>query len=191
MAAMHEADDWMPFLDRLGDAAAAAILPHFRTRMDVDNKLAAGFDPVTVADRAAEEAMRALIAAEHPDHGVLGEEFAPVALDAEHVWVLDPIDGTRAFISGLPVWGTLIGLKKAGRPVAGMMVEKRDGPGLGDHETATRERKCELTRLWRGKHAVGHIGEHAAEQDEGYERRPALSQKRTFRIAPWTCSVPA
>lgn len=118
---------WTPFLDRLGDVAAAAILPHFRTRMDVDNKLSSGFDPVTVADRAAEEAMRALIAATYPEHGILGEEFDPVALDAEHVWVLDPIDGTRAFISGLPVWGTLIGLKRNGKPIAGMMVQPFTG----------------------------------------------------------------
>jgi len=124
---MRESQSWTPFLDRLGDVAAAAILPHFRTRLDVDNKEARGFDPVTVADRAAEEAIRALIAAEYPDHGILGEEFAPVGLDAEHVWVVDPIDGTRAFISGLPVWGTLIGLKRDGRPLAGMMVQPFTG----------------------------------------------------------------
>jgi histidinol phosphatase-like enzyme (inositol monophosphatase family) len=137
MPAMHERDSWFPFIDRLGDAAAAAILPHFRTRMAVDNKLEAGFDPVTVADRAAEEAMRAMIAAAHPDHGILGEEYDSHGLDAEHVWVLDPIDGTRAFISGLPVWGILIGLKRWGKPVAGMMVQPFTGERFaGDGRTS-------------------------------------------------------
>lgn len=124
---MQERDDWSAFLHELADAASAAILPHFRTGMDVESKLEAGFDPVTVADRASETAMRALIEARYPDHGILGEEFASVRLDAEHVWVLDPIDGTRAFISGLPVWGTLIGLMASGKPTAGMMAQPFTG----------------------------------------------------------------
>ena len=72
----------------------------------MENKLGgAAFDPVTVADRAAEAAMRTLIGAHHPDHGILGENTAPSGSTPKHVWVLDPIDRTRAFISGLPVWG--------------------------------------------------------------------------------------
>jgi myo-inositol-1(or 4)-monophosphatase len=134
---MSDHPDWTAFLDRLADAASAAILPYFRTRMDVVNKADGHFDPVTVADRAAEEVMRAIILAEHPGHGVLGEEFEPTDVDAEHVWVLDPIDGTRAFISGLPVWGTLIGLKQDGRPVAGMMAQPFTGERFhGDGRTA-------------------------------------------------------
>jgi myo-inositol-1(or 4)-monophosphatase len=134
---MQDSRDWIPFIDRLADAASAAILPYFRTRMDVDNKADGHFDPVTVADRAAEEAMRAIIAAEYPGHGVLGEEFEPTDVDAEHVWVIDPIDGTRAFISGLPVWGTLIGLKRDGRPIAGMMAQPFTGERFhGDGRTA-------------------------------------------------------
>src|SRR5690606_32076837 len=80
-----------------------------------------GFDPVTVADRAGEAAMRALIAARYPDHGIVGEEFGSQHADAEYVWVLDPIDGTRAFITGVPVWGILIGLTHNGRPLLGMV----------------------------------------------------------------------
>lgn len=134
---MQSSESWEPFVDRLADAASAAILPHFRTRMDIDNKRAEDFDPVTVADRAAEEAMRAIIGTDHPDHGILGEEFGSESLDAEHVWVLDPIDGTRAFISGLPVWGTLIGLKRAGRPVFGMMAQPFTGERFsGDGRSA-------------------------------------------------------
>jgi histidinol phosphatase-like enzyme (inositol monophosphatase family) len=126
-AGMH---DLSRFLDELADVSGHAILPLFRSRLEVDNKLAQGqFDPVTAADRAAETAMRTLIGARFPEHGILGEEFGSERTDAEYVWVLDPIDGTRAFISGLPVWGTLIGLKHAGKPVLGMM-----------HQPFTRER---------------------------------------------------
>jgi myo-inositol-1(or 4)-monophosphatase len=105
----------------LADAAGATILPHFRTPIPVDNKDAAGFDPVTVADTAAETVMRQLIAERHPDHGVIGEEFAAVESAGAYNWILDPIDGTRAFITGYPLWGTLIGLLDGDRPVIGMM----------------------------------------------------------------------
>ena len=115
-------EDLAAFLDEMAEVSGRAILPWFRQRLDVENKLGDGaFDPVTVADRAAEEAMRRLLAERFPEHGILGEEFGREREDAEHVWVLDPIDGTRAFISGLPVWGTLIGLKHFGRPVLGTM----------------------------------------------------------------------
>src|SRR5690606_38071826 len=79
------------------------------------------FDPVTAADRAAEQAMRALIREKFPAHGVIGEEFGPERADAEYVWVLDPIDGTKSFISGMPAWGTLIALTRGGQPLFGMM----------------------------------------------------------------------
>jgi len=113
----------LAFVDELADAAADSIMPHFRAAAAVENKDAAGFDPVTVADRAAEAAMRRLIAATYPDHGIVGEELGNERADADHVWVLDPIDGTRAFITGLPVWGTLIGLLHHGVPVFGMMAQ--------------------------------------------------------------------
>ncbi len=109
------------FFDRLADAAKAETLPRFRTGISVVNKEAAGFDPVTEGDRAAEAAIRSLIESHFPDHGILGEEFGNVGLDRDYVWVIDPIDGTRAFISGLPVWGTLIGLYHKGEAVMGLM----------------------------------------------------------------------
>jgi myo-inositol-1(or 4)-monophosphatase len=115
------------FLDRLADVAADSIMPHFRAAPLVEDKGSAAFDPVTIADRAAESAMRTLIAANYPHHGVIGEEYGPEREDAEFVWVLDPIDGTRAFITGLPVWGILIGLLHAGRPVLGMMAQPFTG----------------------------------------------------------------
>lgn len=106
---------------RLADASGAVILPHFRTPIAVDNKADKGFDPVTVADTAAEQAMRALIAKLHPDHGIIGEEFSDVAGAGRYNWILDPIDGTRAFITGYPLWGTLIGLVDGETPLVGMM----------------------------------------------------------------------
>lgn len=110
------------FLDELADASAKSILPLFRSALVVENKLAGQhFDPVTAADRAAEVVMRDLILDRFPNHGILGEEFGNDRTDADYVWVLDPIDGTRAFISGLPTWGTLIGLTEKGRPVQGVM----------------------------------------------------------------------
>src|SRR5580704_12828487 len=111
------------FLDALADAAEAAILPLFRTRLAVEDKGAAGFDPVTLADRAAEAAMRQLIGQRYPEHGIVGEEYGAERAGAEFVWVLDPIDGTRSFIAGLPLWGVLIGLLREGRPVLGMMAQ--------------------------------------------------------------------
>jgi histidinol phosphatase-like enzyme (inositol monophosphatase family) len=108
------------FLIELNAAAARAILPLFRGDHGLDNKGAGrGFDPVTEADKGAERAIRALIAHRHPDHGVIGEEYGEDRPDAEFVWVLDPVDGTRAFIAGLPLWCTLIGLRHHGRPVLG------------------------------------------------------------------------
>ncbi|MEO3384782.1 histidinol-phosphatase [Mesorhizobium sp. CAU 1741] len=109
------------FMMRLADAAAEQTLPRFRQAGLVDNKLTTGFDPVTEADREAELAIRALIREAFPDHGILGEEFGSENSDARHVWVIDPIDGTRAFISGMPLWGTLVGLTDNGDAVEGMM----------------------------------------------------------------------
>ncbi|WP_306118725.1 MULTISPECIES: histidinol-phosphatase [unclassified Roseitalea] len=109
------------FVRRLAAAAAAETLPRFRASGAVTNKTSAGFDPVTEADRAAERVLRALIAEAFPDHGIIGEEFAPVGADRSHVWVIDPIDGTRAFISGLPLWGTLVGLTVDGVARCGFM----------------------------------------------------------------------
>ena len=109
------------FADTLADAARAAILPYFRAEHGVEDKGVASFDPVTLADRAAEQAMRALIEREFPAHGVLGEEFGETKGSSGYQWVLDPIDGTRAFIAGLTSWGVLIGLYLEGQPLIGVM----------------------------------------------------------------------
>lgn len=114
--------DFTAFLDRLASASGETILPFFRTSLSVDNKNdGRDLDPVTEADRAAEAVMRRLIKANFPQHGIVGEEFGDERPDAEYVWVLDPIDGTKSFISGLPIWGTLIALMHHGVPAFGMM----------------------------------------------------------------------
>jgi len=114
--------DFAAFVDELATVSGETILPFFRTTLSVDNKAGQhGFDPVTAADRAAETAMRALIRRTFPGHGVIGEEFGSEHPEAEYVWVLDPIDGTKSFIAGMPAWGTLIALTRKGVPVFGMM----------------------------------------------------------------------
>ncbi|MGE3144065.1 MAG: histidinol-phosphatase [Pseudorhodoplanes sp.] len=146
--------DFEAFVDRLATVSGETILPFFRTTLSaVDKSTGTRFDPVTEADRAAEAAMRALIAEHFPTHGVLGEELGNERTDAEYVWVLDPIDGTKSFIGGMPVWGTLIALTRLGEPVFGMMHqpfigERFTGDGLNARyrgpagERALRTRAC-------------------------------------------------
>jgi histidinol phosphatase-like enzyme (inositol monophosphatase family) len=117
----QEIQEYRRFAERLADEAALAILPYFRAPLEVEDKGGARFDPVTEADRAAERVMRELIGREYPGHGILGEEHGTQAGADGLTWVLDPIDGTRAFITGLPLWGTLIALNDGTRPVVGVM----------------------------------------------------------------------
>ena len=107
----------------LAGLAGAAILPHFRALTAVDSKLDAGFDPVTVADRAAEAAIREHLSATAPDDGVIGEEFPRKPSANGRNWIVDPIDGTRGFIMGLPTWGTLIALHTGERVTTGLMAQ--------------------------------------------------------------------
>ena len=111
------------FAHRLADLAGDVIRPYFRQRLDVTDKgIAKGvFDPVTAADKGAEQAIRALIERERPDDGILGEEFGEKASGNGLTWVLDPVDGTRAFITGRHEWGCLIALEKDGQAVLGIL----------------------------------------------------------------------
>lgn len=113
---------------RLADAAGAAILPWFRQRLDISNKAASGFDPVTRADEQAEQAMRVLLAETVPDDAVTGEEYEATGGTSGWTWVLDPIDGTRAFIAGTTTWGVLIAACWQGEPVIGVI----DQPFVGE-----------------------------------------------------------
>jgi histidinol phosphatase-like enzyme (inositol monophosphatase family) len=119
---------------RLADAAGAAILPHFRRLDGIDVKDDA--TPVTVADRAAEQAMRELLAAERPDDGILGEEFDDIAGTGERLWVLDPIDGTKAFTAGKPTFVTLIALFERGVPVLGVIDQPYNRERWAGHDGA-------------------------------------------------------
>jgi inositol-phosphate phosphatase / L-galactose 1-phosphate phosphatase / histidinol-phosphatase len=112
-------DAFLALALRLADAAGGEIRPHFRNLAAVEEK--PDLTPVTVADRAAEAVMRTLIEAHFPDHGILGEEFGQVRGNSEYVWVLDPIDGTKSFISGVPLFGTLIALTRDRRPILGII----------------------------------------------------------------------
>ncbi|WP_420541549.1 histidinol-phosphatase [Rhodosalinus sediminis] len=114
--------------DRLADAAGRAILPWFRAdTLGTTDKGAGGFDPVTEADRAAEAAMRDILDAERPEDGILGEEFGTRAGRSGLTWVLDPIDGTRAFLCGAPTWGVLIALSGPEGPLYGVVDQPYTG----------------------------------------------------------------
>lgn len=114
-------DELTRFFNQLCKLASVETLSRFRKSVDITNKLSEGFDPVTEADKAAEQVIRKAILERFSDHGILGEEFGATNPNAEYQWIIDPIDGTKAFISGLPSWGTLIGLYKSGKPFAGVM----------------------------------------------------------------------
>ncbi|WP_088343530.1 MULTISPECIES: histidinol-phosphatase [Rhodomicrobium] len=149
MTGVTVTDDFVSFAHKLADLAGDVIRPHFRARGAIDNKLDVGFDPVTEADRGAEQVMRRQIEQTFPSHGILGEEFDDKPAAGPYRWVLDPIDGTKAFILGLPTWGTLIGLTHEGVPLLGMM----DQPYTGE-------------RFWNslsGAHFRGSAGEQLIE----------------------------
>ena len=124
------------FAGRLADASGAVIRQYFRQPVDVEAK--ADLSPVTIADRAAETAIRELIAETFPAHGIFGEEHGRERIDADNVWVIDPIDGTKSFISGVPLFGTLIALVRDGRPVLGVIdqpVSRERWVGAAGHPT--------------------------------------------------------
>jgi len=149
-------DEIVDFACRSADAAGTVILPHFRKGPATEDKTgdAMGqFDPVTVADKGAEQAIRMLIEKERPQDAILGEEFGNKDGTSGATWVIDPIDGTRAFIAGMPTWGTLIGYNDGERPVVGIMDQSFVGdrfvgwPGgaalmRGDVITPLKTRPC-------------------------------------------------
>jgi myo-inositol-1(or 4)-monophosphatase len=120
---MASLDELVRFANRLADASGEVIRPWFRRPIDVTDKGTgrAGFDPVTEADREGEAVLRRLIKETYPTHGILGEEHGREAGTDRLTWVLDPIDGTRAFICGMPQWGTLIALNDGTRPILGVL----------------------------------------------------------------------
>ena len=127
----REIADYVAFACHLADLAGPTILPYFRQRIDVENKMAGrGYDPVTLADKAAERAIRDEIQRVHPGHAILGEEHGVKAGTDGLTWIIDPIDGTRAFIIGQLHWGVLIALNDGTRPVVGVMHQPYTGETL-------------------------------------------------------------
>lgn len=124
------ASSLLPLAHTLADMAGKAVLPYFRKPLQVENKAGGlgGFDPVTAADRAAERAISRHLAKAEPDHAIVGEEFGRRDGAGRFTWVVDPIDGTKAFIMGSPLWCTLIGLLDDGVPALGIM----DQPFTGE-----------------------------------------------------------
>lgn len=136
-----ELDDLLRLADALADESGAIIQRHFRTGIAVEDK--ADLSPVTAADREAEAAMRQLIEQRYPAHGIIGEEYGTKRPEADYVWVLDPIDGTKSFITGKPLFGTLIGLMHEGRALLGVI----NHPALGERWLGARGRPA----LFNGK----------------------------------------
>jgi fructose-1,6-bisphosphatase/inositol monophosphatase family enzyme len=112
-------DAFLKFLELLARESGRIIRRYFGEELSVERKSDAS--PVTIADRQAEEVLRGLIGREFPDHGLIGEEFGETNADAEYVWIVDPIDGTKSFVAGVPLFGTLIGLLHKGEPLVGVI----------------------------------------------------------------------
>jgi myo-inositol-1(or 4)-monophosphatase len=128
---------YVSFIRELAEASARVILPYYGAR-DMGLELKGDSSPVTLADRGAEKVMREMIAARFPEHGIVGEEFGTERGDAEFVWVLDPVDGTKSFILAVPLFGTLIGLLHRGRPIVGCIHQPVLGQlMIGDGTTTT------------------------------------------------------
>jgi len=137
----HDVPDYealLSFAKKMADRSAVEIMRLFRQEIDIANKEGdEGFDPVTDADRTAERVMREMVKKHWPDHDFFGEEFENQNRNAEYQWCVDPIDGTRSFIMGIPTWGTLIGLKKSGLPYLGLMNQPFTSERYWSTETET------------------------------------------------------
>lgn len=197
---MATADLFLDHVVAVARTAGAVAHGAFRMGVDVDDKAAFGgacgspFDPVTRADREAEAAARRAIATRFPDHGVIGEEYGEDRPEAEFVWVLDPIDGTRAFISGLPLWTTLVGLLREGRPWLGAIHQPcLDELFLGGPEGTVLLKEGAPSRPVRTR-ACASLGEATlsttdpflfqAEEAEGFARL-----RRACRLARYGCDA--
>jgi inositol-phosphate phosphatase/L-galactose 1-phosphate phosphatase/histidinol-phosphatase len=161
----HELDDFITLALRLADAAGEAIRPYFRQPLTVDDK--ADLTPVTIADRAAEQAMRSLIESRFPEHGIIGEEFGRLRDNAEFVWTLDPIDGTKSFISGVPLFGTLIALTRANHPILGVI----DQPISRERWVGRRYPLCHDSRHVQGWRRRGFLPGFGHGQTHALRRR--------------------
>lgn len=123
---------YLKFAEKLADATQSVILKYFRSKLNVTNK--PDESPVSEADTHAEKIMRSMIEKNYPEHGIIGEEFGSIKLESEFVWVLDPIDGTQSFVTGKPIFGTLIALLYQGTPIVGVI----NMPALSERWTGAK-----------------------------------------------------
>ena len=165
------AEMYLQFAQELADASGDAIRPWFRSRLDVQRK--GDGSPVTEADRSAEAAIRERIADRFSDHGVIGEEFGSEHADAEWVWVIDPIDGTGAFVAGLPTFGTLIGLMHEGAPLLGVL----DQPILNDRWCGVNYPEV-MRRATHNSHVVHTSSTTSLESSIGFATTPDMFEGR-------------
>jgi histidinol phosphatase-like enzyme (inositol monophosphatase family) len=180
---MRDLDAYLDFACRTALAAAPAILPHFRVAIDVEDKPGSplGYDPVTIADRAAETVIRDAIARAYPTHGVFGEEHGRQPGTSPYTWVIDPIDGTKSFILGQLHWGTLLALNDGARPVVGVACQ----PYVGElfcaaHGGTARWRRGREERVLRTRRCHDHA--HAI---------VATTDPRHFRSGPELAALDA
>lgn len=151
----------------LAEVARAETLRYFRSPvLAPDNKAATGFDPVTEADRACERAMRAILAERRPDDAILGEEYGPAPGTSGLTWVLDPIDGTRAYLCGAPTWGVLIGVTDSQGPIYGLI----DQPWTGER--------------FEGGAGIARATAPQGDRDLGVRRGVALGQATLMTTYP-------
>ena len=176
--------EYLGFARSAARAAGDAILPYFRSRMQVTNKLSGqGFDPVTLADQAGERVIRAAIEDAYPDHGIFGEEFGLKSGNGL-TWVIDPIDGTRAFMTGMLHWGVLLALFDGEQPIVGVMYQPyTDELFSGDNESAWYERAGESQSLVTS--ACRRVDE-ACLSTTGIEWLPASKQGRFRQLSQAT-----
>ena len=161
------AEMYLQFAQELADVSGDAIRPWFRSRLDVQRK--GDGSPVTEADRSAEAAIRERIADHFSNHGVIGEEFGSERADAEWVWVIDPIDGTGAFVAGLPTFGTLIGLMHEGAPLLGVL----DQPILNDRWCGVNYPEV-MRRATHNSHVVHTSSTTSLESSIGFATTPDM-----------------
>lgn len=168
----------------LADAAGAVIRPYFRAGVEVDDK--ADASPVTIADREAELAMRRLIEARFPDHGIFGEEHGIVRGDADFVWILDPVDGTKSFVAGLPLFVTLIALTWRGKPILGVIdqpIMNERWIGAQGHGTTLNGKPVHVRQGRELSQAIAFFLPHAGPDDPDEQALDALRRRiKLFRL---------
>jgi histidinol-phosphatase len=181
-------DEYLEFACRVVELAGKVILPLFRCDIGVENKSSSGYDPVTRADKEAEQIIRTEIARAYPEHSIFGEEYGRSDETSPFTWIIDPIDGTRGFVMGLPQWGTLLALNDGLRPVLGVMHQPFvEETFVGSRRGAYLRRRGSVRSLYaRPVHDIGEASLCATHPEmfkEGPERtafnRVAHSCKQT------------